>query len=246
METLNMQGRVNQRREVSTIEVFHTENNTLLFPVYNYFLFNAEKVNNSVGKRVLDIFISLLLTVTVFIWLFPIIALLIKLTARGPVFFCQQRSGLNGAVFKCYKFRSMELECSNEDITGKYLQAIKKDPRITVIGRFLRKTSLDELPQFINVIKGEMCIVGPRPHPKQLDNECMGIIKNYHLRFSIKPGITGMAQVKGFRGGTPEHWQMQKRIEHDIRYIENWNLLLDLKIIMLTFYCLIARNENAY
>jgi len=241
-----MQGLIKQRREFSNSLVYNPDNNNLLFPVYNSFLFKAESANNSVWKRIFDIAVTLLLTISVFIWLFPFIALLIKLTSRGPVFFSQKRTGLNGNMINCLKFRTMEVNCRNEDNSGKYMQAIKNDPRITTIGRFLRKTSLDELPQFINVLYGEMCIVGPRPHPKQLDIECTGKIENYNLRFTVKPGITGMAQVKGFRGGTPEPWQMQERINHDIWYIENWNFLLDLKIVLLTFICLVAGDENAY
>lgn len=206
----------------------------------------AEIANNSFFKRLLDIVFTTLLFVFVFSWLFPLIALIIKLTTKGSVFFRQERLGCNGQKIVCYKFRSMVIESRDIDHHGKFCQAIKNDPRVTKVGCFLRKTSLDELPQFWNVLKGEMSIVGPRPHPDALNRESEKVIKNYELRNYVRPGITGLAQVKGYRGGTPNQRMMQKRINYDLWYITNWDILLDVKIILLTFRHVFVGDENAY
>jgi putative colanic acid biosynthesis UDP-glucose lipid carrier transferase len=234
-----------QRRDnVSSIYTF--DNASVLYPVYASVSDRAEVANNSITKRIVDIVFTIILFCTVFIWLFPLIALIIKLTSKGPVFFAQQRTGLNGTSIYCYKFRTMEDGCKSVDHTGKYLQAVKNDPRVTRIGSILRRTSLDELPQFWNVLKGDMTIVGPRPHPEELNKECEGVIDKYELRYLIKPGITGVAQVRGYRGGTPNVHLMQARINHDIWYIRNWSILLDVKIMFLTGYTIFAGDENAY
>ncbi len=217
-----------------------------LFPIQATVALQAEKANTNIVKRLIDVAVSLLLCIAVFSWLFPIIALLIKLTSRGPVFFKQKRTGLNGRHIECYKFRTMQTGCVSVDADGKYLQAIKDDPRTTCIGKILRKTSIDELPQFWNVLIGDMSIVGPRPHPKELNKECEGIVENYHLRNLIKPGITGVAQVKGFRGATPDTQLMQERINHDIWYIHNWSIFLDIRVMVLTCMYMIVGDENAY
>lgn len=183
---------------------------------------------------------------TLFWWLWPIIAILIKLSSPGPVFFKQERWGRNNKKFFAYKFRSMKPDCSDIDHNGKYLQAKKDDERITKIGKFLRSTSLDELPQFINVLKGEMSIVGPRPHPTPLNMESRNTVKLYMLRHLVTPGITGWAQIKGFRGETRNLSQMQERINHDVWYIENWTIWLDIQIMLLTLWLLIKGDKNAY
>ena len=208
--------------------------------------YRAYIANSSFSKRLLDTVFTGMFFLFIFSWLFPIIALLIKLTSRGPVFFKQERTALNGQKINCYKFRSMVVESRDIDHHGKFCQAIKNDPRVTKVGAFLRKTSLDELPQFWNVLVGDMSIVGPRPHPTVLCLESETVIEQYSLRHLIKPGITGWAQVNGYRGGTREIHLMQERINHDIWYINNWNILLDIKIILLTFRHVFFENENAY
>jgi len=234
-----------QRRE-EIIANYQKEKQSLLLPIFTSTIFKAEMANNSFIKRFIDLIISISLFAFIFSWLFPLIAVLIKINSRGPLFFVQHRTGLNDKPVLIYKFRTMTHGCSNVDSNGNYLQAVKNDPRITKIGSILRKTSLDELPQFWNVLMGEMSIVGPRPHPKELNEECEPYIEYYHLRHLVKPGITGMAQIKGFRGPTPDLKTMQKRINYDVWYINNWNLLLDLKIILLTFQNLISGDEKAF
>ncbi|HKJ82155.1 MAG TPA: exopolysaccharide biosynthesis polyprenyl glycosylphosphotransferase, partial [Ignavibacteriaceae bacterium] len=199
-------------------------------------------------KRGFDIFVSVLLFIFVFSWLWPLIGLVIKLTSPGPVFYKQVRWGRDNRHFTTYKFRSMRTDkCGETDENGKFQQAIENDPRVTKIGKFLRKTNLDELPQFWNVLKGgEMSIVGPRPHPTPLNLESKDKVNLYMLRHLVKPGITGWAQVNGFRGETRELSQMQKRIDHDIWYIENWSFWLDLQIIGLTVWRMLRGDPNAY
>ena len=169
------------------------------------------------------------------------VAIAIKLTSPGPVFFKQKRTGYRGGDFMCYKFRTMKVNRDSDK-----LQATANDPRKTKLGDFLRKTSIDELPQFINVWKGEMSMVGPRPHMIKHTQDYSALIDKYMLRHVIKPGITGWAQVNGFRGETKELWQMQKRVEYDVWYAENWNLLLDVKIILKTIINAIKGEENAF
>ena len=199
-------------------------------------------------KRGFDIFATILLFIFVFSWLWPLIGLIIKLTSPGPVFYKQERWGRDNRHFITYKFRSMRTDhCGENDENGKFQQVIKNDPRVTKIGKFLRKTNLDELPQFWNVLKGgEMSIVGPRPHPTPLNLESKDKVNLYMLRHLVKPGITGWAQVNGFRGETKELSKMQKRIDHDIWYIENWSFWLDIQIIFLTLWNMIKGDPNAY
>lgn len=196
---------------------------------------------NRLIKKSLDYTIATTAIFFVFIWLFPIIIILIKISSKGPVFFKQQRNGLDNKLFWCYKFRSMKV---NELSDVK--QATKNDDRITKIGTFLRKSNLDELPQIFNVLKGEMSIVGPRPHMEKHTEEYSSKIKNYLVRHFTKPGITGWAQVNGFRGETKELKQMEDRIECDIYYIENWSVLLDIKIILKTIFKMFKGDKNAY
>lgn len=192
-------------------------------------------------KRIFDIFFSALVLLLVCSWLFPIIAIAIKINSRGPVFFKQMRLGRDKKEFVCYKFRSMY---TNKKADEK--QATKNDSRVTRVGRFLRKTSLDEFPQFWNVLKGDMSVVGPRPHMIKQNIEYSKIIDHYMVRQLVKPGITGWAQINGYRGETKEDIEMINRVEYDVWYLENWYFLLDLKIIFLTFWNIFKGEEKAY
>lgn len=198
------------------------------------------------AKRAFDIFFSGVLFLLVFWWLWPLIALAVKLSSPGPVFFRQERWGKDLEMINCYKFRTMINGNNDYDENGKFRQASKDDPRITKIGRFLRKSSLDELPQFWNVLIGEMSVVGPRPHPKLLSVEAKEKIHRYMQRHIVKPGITGWAQVNGFRGETKDPILMQKRIDFDLWYIENWSFGLDIQIIFMTVWKMIKGDPNAY
>ena len=197
-------------------------------------------------KRLFELVFTAVLFVAVFSWLFPIIALLIKLTSKGPVFYKQPRWGLKNKLISCYKFRSMVINSDVVDEHGQYLQATYRDKRVTPIGRFLRKTNLDELPQFINVLMGDMSIVGPRPHPIPLHDESKNVIQHYMLRHLVKPGITGWAQVNGCRGETREPGKMQRRVDLDLWYIENYSFWLDCQIIFQTIMNMIKGDRNAY
>ena len=197
-------------------------------------------IENKFLKRTFDIVVSAL-TCLVLLPFLPIIALIIKMQSPGPLFFVQNRTGLNGHTFKCYKFRSMHV--NNQADT---LQATKDDPRKFPFGEFMRKTNIDEFPQFFNVLKGDMSIVGPRPH-MMLNTEMYGkLIDKYMVRHFCRPGITGWAQVTGFRGETKELWQMEERIRRDIWYLENWTFWLDLKIILKTAISILIPDKKAY
>lgn len=191
-------------------------------------------------KRTFDILFSVFIIVFVLTWLMPVIALLIKLESKGPVFFKQGRPGLDEKEFHCYKFRSMKLNGKTEQ------EASRNDPRVTKIGRFMRKTSIDELPQFFNVLLGDMSVVGPRPHLWSQNKAYANKIKKYMVRHYVKPGITGLAQVKGFRGEIETEEDMVNRIKFDVFYIENWSLLMDLKIIFQTVINIFKGEEKAY
>ncbi|HVW97760.1 MAG TPA: undecaprenyl-phosphate glucose phosphotransferase [Mucilaginibacter sp.] len=198
-------------------------------------------------KRAFDVVFSLFVLIFICSWLFPLIALAIKLDSPGPIFFIQERWGRKNKKIKCFKFRSMDFKSNNVDPkTGKYQQAKKNDSRITKVGRFLRKSNLDEFPQFVNVLLGNMSVVGPRPHPSSLNIESKEIIDNYMVRHLVKPGITGWAQVNGLRGATTDPALMKARVTCDIWYIENWTLLLDLKIVFLTIWNTITGDKNAF
>ncbi len=193
-------------------------------------------------KRLTDIVVSaLVLMLTAPILL--LIALCIKIDSRGSVFFVQARYGINGEKINIYKFRTM-FE-STQDPPGVYHQATKNDDRITPVGRFLRKSSLDELPQFINVFQGRMSLVGPRPHPVAMNEQYRKIISGYMVRHKVKPGITGLAQVKGFRGETDTLEKMEKRVECDLRYIREWSVLFDMEIMVRTLIVFLFQ-KNAY
>lgn len=192
-------------------------------------------------KRSFDILFSLFVIIFLLSWLLPLIAVIIKLESRGPVFFLQKRSGLKNEPFKCVKFRSMAVN----DIADLQI-ARKNDSRITKFGAFMRKTSIDELPQFFNVFVGDMSVVGPRPHMISQTEQYSKITKKYMTRHIVKPGITGWAQVMGSRGEIFSDRDMEKRVEKDIWYIQHWSFFLDLKIIFLTFYNIIRGDQQAY
>ena len=198
-------------------------------------------LGNRIIKRTFDLIVSSIFLLTIFPIVYIVFGLLIKLSSPGPILFKQKRSGLNGKEFYCYKFRSMRVNVDSDKI-----QATKNDPRKTRIGEFMRRTSIDELPQFINVWLGNMSIVGPRPHMVMHTEQYSQLISSYMVRHFAKPGITGYAQVTGFRGETSELWQMEGRIKKDIWYIEHWSFALDLFIIWKTIYNGIIGEENAY
>ena len=200
-----------------------------------------DDVGNKLKKRMLDIVVSGLVIIFILSWLIPIVALLILLESRGSIFFSQKRTGKNNLPFNCLKFRSMK---PNKDSDLK--QATKNDMRITRIGKFLRKTSLDEFPQFINVFKGEMSLVGPRPHMLKHTDDYSQIVDQYMIRHFLKPGITGWAQVNGFRGEITEPKHIKLRVQNDLWYLENWSIWLDVKILFLTVYTIIKGDKQAY
>lgn len=212
----------------------------------NYLFDKANCIDNNLSKRLLDIIITLIAAVLVFSWLFPIIGILIKLSSKGSVFFKQERHGVDNKIFYCYKFRTMKSDSEHVDEDGKFLQATLNDDRITKIGAFLRKTSLDELPQFYNVLVGDMSIVGPRPHAILMNHEAEKKIDGYNLRHLVKPGITGLSQVSGLRGETKEVDALRMRVESDIKYIEVWDNFLDLQIIFKTAQNVILGEEHVF
>jgi putative colanic acid biosysnthesis UDP-glucose lipid carrier transferase len=191
-------------------------------------------------KRVFDIVFSTLVIVFIFSWLIPVIALFIKAESQGPVFFKQIRVGKNSKEFWCYKFRSMKVNNSEGKVT------VKNDPRITKVGAFLRKTSLDEMPQFINVLLGHMSVVGPRPKIWGHHNQYKDHIHKFMDRLNVKPGITGLAQVSGYRGDINSDAEMQNRIRYDVFYNENWSFLLDIRIIIQTVVNIFMGEEKAF
>ncbi len=198
------------------------------------------RMSNRLIKRAFD------LTFTAVVLLFsPLVfipvAIAIKTSSPGPIFFKQKRTGYRGREFWCYKFRTMRVNSDSDK-----LQASKDDPRKTAVGNFLRRTSIDELPQFINVLMGNMSVVGPRPHMLKHTEEYSRLIDKYMVRHYIKPGITGWAQINGYRGQTEKLWQMERRVEHDVWYIEHWSALLDVKIIFRTVYNAIHGEKNAF
>ena len=200
-----------------------------------------ENMLNRFVKRLFDIFFSLFIIIFFFSWLFPIFAILIKLESKGPVLFKQLRSGRDNNPFWCYKFRSMRV---NDDSDHK--QAVRNDRRITKLGKFMRRTSIDELPQFFNVLLGNMSTVGPRPHMLSHTIQYSQLIDRFMIRHFLKPGITGWAQVKGLRGETRTTDAMLLRVEADVWYLENWSFLFDLKIIFLTVWNSLKGDENAF
>lgn len=216
------------------------------FPVISVRKDKLDEIHWYILKRAFDAVLSFFVILLFLSWLVPLIALAIKFTSRGPVFFRQERWGRNNKKIICFKFRSMCAESADVNASGKYQQATKDDPRVTSLGRFLRKTNLDELPQFWNVLRGQMSVVGPRPHPTPLNIESKDVIENYMLRHLVKPGITGWAQINGFRGETKDPELMQKRVNHDIWYIENWSFWLDVEIIFITVWQMLKWDTKGY
>ncbi len=199
-----------------------------------------QNVFNRWLKRAFDLLVS-----SLFLCFYPLIyipvAAVIKLSSPGPVYFKQQRTGYLGKSFMCYKFRTMKVNANSDSC-----QATRDDPRKTRFGDFLRRTSIDELPQFINVWRGEMSIVGPRPHMLKHTEDYTRLVDRYMVRHAVKPGITGWAQVNGYRGLTDELWKMERRVEHDVWYIENWTFLLDVKIMVRTVINALLGEKNAF
>ena len=219
-----------KREQLEDIEIYTTYENPLINPV------------NKLVKRIFDVIVSFIALLCILPFL-PIIAFMIKKQSPvGPVFFKQPRTGLEGKNFSCYKFRSMH---PNKDESG-LVQATKDDPRKFPFGNLMRKTSIDELPQFWNVLKGDMSIVGPRPHPVALNEEYVKLIDKYMVRHFVKPGVTGYAQVTGYRGETEELWQMEGRIKRDIWYMEHWSFWLDIRIMWWTVKQIVLKDEQAY
>ena len=246
------------RKEIMQALQQSTVTTRLLLNIFNLMLLN-HSITDIAGYPVLNIrtspmrginrFIKALedraLALIILVLISPLLALIslaVKLTSQGPVFFKQQRLGWDGKIIKVYKFRTMY---QHQEVNGKVTQAKANDARITPLGRFLRRTSLDELPQFINVLQGRMSIVGPRPHALAHNDEYKYKIHTYMQRHYVKPGITGWAQINGWRGETDTLDKMQKRIDYDLYYINHWSLWFDLKIIFLTFFRGFTHN-NAY
>ncbi len=210
-------------------------------PVLKQAKYPLDYFSNYILKRSFDIIFSVFVLLLICSWMFPLIAILIKLSSKGPVFFVQKRYGFQEGMFSCLKFRTMVV---NEDSYTKTTE--KNDKRITKIGKFLRKTSLDEMPQFLNVLKGEMSVVGPRPHMIAVDDHYKPKIGRYSLRSLVNPGITGLAQVNGLRGDSGDgEVEMNKRILADAFYVRNWSFVLDLVIIFKTVLLVIKGDENA-
>mgnify|MGYP003113338861 CR=1 FL=1 len=196
---------------------------------------------NKLAKRSFDIVFSIVIIVGLLSWFTPLIALLIMIESKGPAFFKQLRYGADFELFACYKFRSMMANNESDSV-----QAAKGDMRVTRIGEFIRKTSIDELPQFYNVLFGSMSVVGPRPLLLSHTNDYKNKIDKFMVRHKVKPGITGLAQVSGYRGNIEKETDMQNRVKYDIFYIENWSLFLDIKIIIKTILNILQGEENAY
>jgi putative colanic acid biosynthesis UDP-glucose lipid carrier transferase len=196
---------------------------------------------NKFIKRAFDILLSLLVIVFVVSWLTPILGIFIKLETKGPVFFKQKRNGLDYKEFYCYKFRSMM-----PSLTADLYQATKGDTRVTKVGRIIRKTSMDELPQFINVLKGDMSVVGPRPHMVSHTHMYAERIDKFMVRHFVKPGITGLAQVSGYRGEVETDSDIINRVKHDIFYLENWSIFMDLRIVFQTVFNAVKGEKKAY
>ena len=210
------------------------------FPIITLRKEPLDQIDNRFKKRLFDVVFSSLVIVLILSWLTPILALLIKMESKGPVFYRQKRSGRDNIDFWCLKFRSMRVNSEEAK------QATKGDPRITRVGAFLRKTSLDEIPQFFNVFMGDMSVVGPRPHMLAHTLQYSSQIDKFMVRHLLKPGITGWAQVSGYRGETENPELMKKRVEHDLWYMENWSLMLDVRIVFLTIINMFKGEKNAY
>lgn len=226
------------QNEFFSYDLSYIQSQPILLPIK----FPLESYTNSSLKRIFDILFSVVVLAVVGIWLFPIIALLIKIDSKGPVFFIQKRYGFHDNVFNCFKFRTMYV---NGDSSTK--TTAENDKRITKIGKILRKTSLDEMPQFFNVLLGDMSVVGPRPHMILVDNLYKPKIRRYSVRSLVKPGITGLAQVNGLRGDKGNmDLEMKRRVLADSFYVKNWSFMLDLVIIFKTLVLLVEGDKNAH
>ena len=224
------------------------DNNNLIKEFYgnSLLILNVKKLpleifENRLLKRSIDLLFSFFVCVFIFPWLFPIIILLIKIESEGAIIFKQKREGINGEEFVCYKFRSMKINSMSDKV-----HATENDFRVTKIGAFLRKTRIDELPQFINVFLGQMSVVGPRPHMNEHSKKFDRDVRNYMKRKSVKPGISGLAQVSGYRGEIKNQSDIENRVRLDVFYIENWSFFLDLKIIIRTIFNIFKGDEKAY
>lgn len=217
-----------------TLELEHFD----LIPILSVVSTPLDKAQNQIMKRAFDLVFSFLVIILLLSWIIPILGILIKLNSRGPIFFKQKRTGRGNKTFECYKLRSMVVNDSSDTI-----QASKQDDRITSIGHFIRKTSLDELPQFFNVFAGSMSVVGPRPHMLKHTEEFSNELETFMFRHKIKPGITGLAQTKGYRGETNDFEKLKNRVKMDFFYIKNWSFLFDLAIIVNTVLDMF-RGEN--
>lgn len=225
---------------------FYAKNQILEYYDDTIAIINVKKLpfefaENFYVKRIFDILFSLFIIIFIMSWLTPILWILVKLESKGPLIFKQNREGLNGDQFTCYKFRSMKINRFSDKV-----HATKNDSRVTKVGAFMRRTSIDELPQFYNVLLGNMSVVGPRPHLESLSLEYQKDVEDYLKRHIVKPGITGLAQVSGFRGEIRKKSDIKNRIKLDIFYIENWSFFLDLKIIIKTVLNVFEGDENAY
>lgn len=196
---------------------------------------------NRLAKRIFDLAFSIMVIVFILSWLYPLLAILIKRQSKGPVLFKQMRTGKKNEPFWCYKFRSMYTDFGDES-----QQAKRGDSRITPIGKFIRRTSLDEMPQFFNVLMGKMSVVGPRPHMIKHTTDYNDHINNFMVRHFVKPGITGLAQVSGLRGETKKVSDMKRRVNTDIEYVQRWSLITDIKICFLTIIVTLKGDENAF
>lgn len=212
-----------------------------LISVINLNILPLDKWENKLLKNIFDVVFSILFFVTIGFWLLPIIWLLVRISSRGPVIYKQERWGLNNKPIICYKFRTMYIN----DAQDSFDQTSRHDPRITPLGNILRKFSLDELPQFWNVLKGEMSVVGPRPHPTPMNIASMETVNNYLKRHIVKPGISGWAQINGSRGEVRTHQEMEQRVNFDLYYIHRWSFTLDLQIILQTIIKML-RDQGAY
>lgn len=219
-----------------TLELEHFD----LIPILSVVSTPLDNAQNQIIKRAFDIIFSLLIIILLLSWLIPILALVIKINSKGPVFFKQQRTGRGNKTFVCYKLRSMLVN----DVSDTK-QATKQDHRITSVGRFLRNTSLDELPQFFNVLIGSMSVVGPRPHMLKHTEEFSNELETFMFRHKIKPGITGLAQTKGYRGETDDFDKLKNRVKMDFFYIKNWSFLFDLAIIVNTVLDIFRNSDNS-
>lgn len=217
-----------------------------LLPVINLRSLPQDRWANKLLKKAFDVIFALSFFILIGWWFMPLIALLIKISSKGPVFFKQERWGLNNKKIICYKFRTMYYGSPETDDNGGFLQATKNDSRVTPLGRFLREWNIDEFPQFWNVLLGNMSVVGPRPHVTPLNISSIQHVDRYMLRHLVKPGITGWAQVNGCRGETTAPGAMQRRVNYDLYYIHSWTFWMDCQIVLQTVINTIKGDQDAY